>query len=70
MSDMRRVMTGKSMSDLPEMLDGATGQDEIFSKFKEVHEKLYNCSESSSEMNAIDERIKDLMKSQNNKVAP
>ena len=52
-------MTGKSMSDLPEMLDGATGQDEIFSKFKEVHEKLYNCSESSSEMNAIDERIKD-----------
>ena len=69
MNEMKRVMMGKpTTADLPEMVDGVTGQDEIAEKFKEVYEKLYNSSDSSKEMIAIEERIKELMKTQNNEL--
>ena len=64
---MKRVMTGKSIAaDLPETIDGATGQDEIAAKFKEVYEKLYNSSDSSKEMEKIEESIKSLITKQDN----
>ena len=59
---MKRVLTGTPVrEDLPEMVGGVTGQDQIATKFKEVYEKLYNCSDSSKEMNVIDEKIRDLI---------
>ena len=55
MNEMKKVMTGESLPvDLPEVVDGATG-DEIAAKFKEVYEKLYNSSDSSKEMEEIEE---------------
>ena len=42
-------------------LEGATGASEISEKFKEVYEALYNSAESIDEMNAIKEKLREVI---------
>ena len=58
LKEMKNVTKGKGSQEEPTYeLDGATGQSEVVSKFKQVYEELYNQSESTREMEALDLKI-------------
>ena len=51
MKEMRRVQSGNGMLDeLPDTVDGVTGQEDVANQFGEVHSALYNSAESDVEM--------------------
>ena len=65
LKEMRRVQSGKGVLDeLPEMVDGVTGQQEIADKFREVHNALYNSAGSPEKMAELQERIRGLVQSE------
>ena len=62
MKELRKVKTGKGeMDDLPESVDGATGEREIANKFSEVYNTLYNSAGSQDKMKALQEKIRGLI---------
>jgi hypothetical protein len=62
MKEMKRMRTGKGpMDQLPDTVEGATGNQEIANKFREVYETLYNSAGSEAEMERLQQRIQTLV---------
>ena len=65
MKEMKRVQSGKSQLDeLPDMVDGVSGQQEVADKFGEVHAALYNSAGSKEKMEELHYRIRGLVQSE------
>ena len=65
MKEMKILKTGKGpIDELPDCVDGAEGEQDIANKFKEVYETLYNSASSDDEMEALKEKIKGLISSE------
>ena len=65
MKEMKRVLSGRGPTDeLPSTVDGATGEQEVADKFREVYEELYNSAGSEVEMAALQVRIHSLIQSE------
>ena len=62
LKEMKLIRGGKSVvSDLPETVAGANGEEEVVGKFREVYSSLYNSSESETEMSALLETVSTLI---------
>jgi hypothetical protein len=62
MKELRRIKSGKGqMDELAETVDGATGEDNVVSKFKHVFETLYNSAGTQEEMEVLQGRIRGLL---------
>ena len=62
MREMKKIRTGTGNSeDLTGRVDEATGVEGVTSKFKEVYEHLYNCSDSKPEMSCLKNKIHELI---------
>ena len=65
LKEMRRVQSGKGQLDeLPDIVDGAIGQQEVADKFGEVHAALYNSAGSEDKMAELQGRIRTLVESE------
>ena len=65
LKEMRKVQTGKSeLEELPDMVDGVTGQQEVANKFGEVHAALYSSARSLENMAELQGRIRHLVQSE------
>ena len=65
LKEMRKVQTGKSeLEELPDMVDGVTGQQEVANKFGEVHAALYSSAGSLENMAELQGRIRHLVQSE------
>ena len=51
----------KTVESLPDMVDGATGEDMIVEEFRKMYEELYNSLDTRSEMDTLGEKIKNLI---------
>ena len=68
MKEMRRVQSGNGMLDeLPDTVDGVTGQEDVANQFGEVHSALYNSAESDVEMEELKNRIRRLVQTEDSK---
>ena len=52
------------VEELTDTVDGVSGEQEVANKFKEVYEALYNCTDTSKEMETINDRISSLIREQ------
>ena len=67
MKEMKRIKTGKcEPEELPDTVDGVSGDAEIADKFREVFEKLYNSVTDQSALETVEERIRSLLINENN----
>ena len=65
MKEMRRVQSGKGeLDELPDAVDGVTGQQEVANRFGAVHSALYNSSGSKENMEELKSRIRGLIQSE------
>ena len=63
MQEMRRVKTGQGkLDELPETVDGVTGEDQVANKFADIFEALYNSSGSQEGMAELQVKIQGLVK--------
>ena len=68
MSEMRKVQSGKGgLDEVPDTVDGVTGQEEVANQFGKVHSALYNSAESTEEMNELKNRIRGLVQTEDSK---
>ena len=68
MREMRRVKTGKAkLDEKAEMVDEVTGETEVANKFAEIFSALYNSSESKEGMEELHDRIRTLLRTENNR---
>ena len=64
LKEMKNIKGGnKLMQDLPDVVEGECGEDQIVDKFKEVYASLYNSAETNEEMKDIKSKIATLIKS-------
>ena len=63
LEEMKRIRCGGkgNNQDLPDTVSGATGEDEIASKFKTVYETLYNSADTEAEMLELQHRVESLI---------
>ena len=60
---MKRIKGGDSYSnELPDLVDGANGEEEVVEKFKEVYFSLYNSAETNTEMADLFKKVTSLIK--------
>ena len=52
------------LDELPDSVDGVTGQEEVANHFGKVHSALYNSAESNEEMNELKNRIRGLVQTE------
>ena len=68
MKAMRQVKSGKGeMDDLAETVDGVSGENNVANTFKQVFDSLYNSANSQGEMEAMQNRIKELVRTEDSK---
>ena len=63
LEEMKRIRCGGKgkNQDLPDAVSGATGEDDIASKFKTVYETLYNSADTEAEMLQLQDRVESLI---------
>ena len=52
-----KKLNGCASNQLPEVVDGCTGEDAIVNKFKEVYQTIYNKNETDVEMALFSEKL-------------
>ena len=63
LKEMKRNKGGDSYSnELPDLVDGANGEEEVVEKFKEVYFSLYNSAETNTEMADLFKKVTSLIK--------
>ena len=66
LKEMKRIVSGKGYHDeLTSNLDGVSGEDKIVEKFKEVYQSLYNSHDGHTNLESLQCKIKELIKTQN-----
>ena len=59
LQELKKTRGGKHTPDLPENVAGASGEDEICQKFRQVYSDLYNSADTSEEMVAIKKQVEE-----------
>ena len=58
LAEMKKIRRGtKAAGELPDCVEGASGEEEIVDKFKEVYSNLYNSAGTEDEMNELRTRL-------------
>ena len=62
LKEMRNIKRGRGVyEELPDSVEGATGEEEIVDKFREVYSTLYSSSESREGMEILKQHVQGLI---------
>jgi hypothetical protein len=68
MQEMKSIKSGKGkMDELAETVDGVTGEQEVAGRFREIFATLYSCSGSQEELAVLEDRIRQLVQTEDSK---
>ena len=66
MKELRRLKSGKSeLDELPETVDGVSGEREVADQFKKVYQNLYTSAPSEQGMEELQDKLRLLLQSEN-----
>jgi hypothetical protein len=69
MKELRRVRSGKGeVEELAETVDGVTGDRQVADRFREVYDTLYNSAESEAGMAQLQNRIRELVQTEDSAI--
>ena len=62
LKEMKKIKSGRdNHNELPDNVEGASGEEDIASKFREVYSTLYNSSGSKSAMEVLKQEVQSLI---------
>ena len=68
MKELRRIKSGKGeIDELPETVDGVTGEREVADQFRKVYETLYTSAASEKGMDDLQQKLQLLLQTENSK---